>query len=102
MPSYSCSRRVRALPWTTTTESASGRNTRTVTAAVVRVRAEHVVGVAVAAVDHQVEDGSVEGEDLAHDWGSWGSGVVSRASCRPIRAIAPSGIGSQEGRLRAS
>ncbi len=61
---------------------------------VVRVRTEDVVGVAVATVDHLVEDRAVEGEDRAHaSFASW---------VWVILAMAPRGMGSQVGRLRAS
>ncbi len=69
--------------------------------AVVPVRAQHRVRVAVLAGDDLVEDASVEGKGGAHRslascWSVSASSVAARL------AIAWSGIASQVGRLRAS
>ena len=69
----------------------------------VDVRAEDAVRVAVPALDDLVEDGAVQREErarLAH--ASFASVTSGCAAGWVIRAIAPSGMGSQDGRLRAS
>ncbi len=97
MPSYSCSRRVLVAA----VHDDDGLGQRPERAhrdrAVVRVRAQHRVRVAVLAVDDLVEDVPVEGEDRAHaSFASCGAGMAGESG-RVIRAMAAEGDG-QPGR----